>query len=137
MFIYIFLLSIGWCLTMAVIAKGMGLSADIGAFIGGVALATNPISFYIAESLKPLRDFFLVIFFFSIGADFNFGYLPSIILPAIVLSVVVLGLKPPIFRFLLMPLKEDKSVSWEVAVRLSKASEFSTQSCTNVVVLVI
>ena len=103
----------------------MGLSADIGAFIAGVALATNPISFYIAESLKPLRDFFLVIFFFAIGASFNFGYLPSVIIPAILLSIVALGLKPPIFRILLMPLKEDKAVSWEVAVRLSQASEFS------------
>src|SRR3990167_5718888 len=60
---YVFLLSISWCLTLSFIAKQLGLSEDIGAFIAGVALASSPISLYIAESLKPLRDFFLVMFF--------------------------------------------------------------------------
>lgn len=122
---YVFLLSIGWCLSLAILAQGLGLSAEIGAFTAGVALATNPISFHIAESLKPLRDFFLVIFFFSVGADFSFSYLPAIFFPALILSAVVLFLKPPIFRLLISPLKEAKHVSWEVAVRLSQASEFS------------
>ena len=71
---YVFLLSIGWCLGLSVFAQTLGLSEDIGAFVAGVALASSPISLFIAESLKPLRDFFLVMFFFSIGATFNFGY---------------------------------------------------------------
>lgn len=54
---YVFLLSIGWCLGLSVLAQKMGLSEDIGAFIAGVALAASPISLFIAESLKPLRDF--------------------------------------------------------------------------------
>lgn len=61
---YVFLLSIGWCLGMSVLAQEVGLSEDIGAFVAGVALASSPISLYIAESLKPLRDFFLVMFSF-------------------------------------------------------------------------
>ena len=71
---YIFILSIGWCLCVAEVSHMLGLSEEIGAFIAGVALAANPISFYIAENLKSLRDFFLVIFFFTIGASFNFDY---------------------------------------------------------------
>jgi len=122
---YIFLVAIGWCLSLSVLSHAMGLSDEIGAFIAGVALATNPVSFYIAESLKPLRDFFLVIFFFSIGADFNFGYLDVVVLPAIILSALVLLGKPLVFWLLLKPLKEDNKVSWEVAVRLAQASEFS------------
>lgn len=122
---YIFLVAIGWCLSLSVLARLMGLSDQIGAFIAGVALATNPISFYIAESLKPLRDFFLVIFFFSIGADFNFGYLSEIVFPAIILTILVLLGKPLVFRLLLKPLKEESKVAWEVSVRLAQASEFS------------
>lgn len=122
---YIFLVAIGWCLALSVLAHVMGLSDEIGAFIAGVALATNPVSFYIAESLKPLRDFFLVIFFFSIGADFNFGYVGEVLLPAIILAVLVMVVKSVVFRLLLMPLKEDSKVSWEVSVRLAQASEFS------------
>lgn len=122
---YIFLVAIGWCLALSMLAHFMGLSDEIGAFIAGVALATNPVSFYIAESLKPLRDFFLVIFFFSIGADFNFAYAGDVIIPAIILAAIVLLGKPVVFRLLLMPLREKKEVSWEVAARLSQASEFS------------
>jgi Kef-type K+ transport system membrane component KefB len=83
---YVFILSIGWCLCMAELSHALGLSEEIGAFIAGVALASNPISFYIAESLKPLRDFFLVIFFFSIGAGFNFDYFTQVIAPACLLN---------------------------------------------------
>ena len=66
-----------------------------------------------------------MIFFFSIGADFNFAYVNDVILPAIILAAIVLIGKPLVFRLLLMPLKEDSKVSWEVSVRLSQASEFS------------
>lgn len=122
---YIFILSIGWCLCMAELSRYLGLSEEIGAFIAGIALASNPISFYIAESLKPLRDFFLVIFFFSIGAGFNFEYLPAVIVPACVLAGLVLVLKPLIFKWLLYRSGEVKAISWEIGVRLGQLSEFS------------
>lgn len=62
---YIFLMAIGWCLGMAELGQLMGLSVEIGAFIAGVTLASSPIALFIADSLKPLRDFFLVLFFSS------------------------------------------------------------------------
>ena len=65
---YIFLVAIGWCVGVSELAHWLGLSHEIGAFIAGVSIATGPISLFIAESLKPLRDFFLIIFFFTIGA---------------------------------------------------------------------
>lgn len=122
---YIFILSIGWCLCMAQLSHFMGLSEEIGAFIGGIALASNPISLYIAESLKPLRDFFLVIFFFTIGAGFNFGYLPNIVLPACVLALAIIVFKPIVFNLLLQSSGEVKKISWEIGVRLGQMSEFS------------
>lgn len=122
---YIFILSIGWCLCMAELASFMGLSEEIGAFIAGIALATNPISLYIAESLKPLRDFFLVIFFFTVGAGFDFNFFPHIILPAMTLAVLMLILKPIVFSWLLRKAGEAKALSWEVGIRLGQISEFS------------
>lgn len=122
---YIFILSIGWCLCMAELSSFMHLSTEIGAFIAGITLASNPISLYIAESLKPLRDFFLVIFFFTIGAGFNFGYLPEIIWPALALAALILIGKPFIFSWLLQKSGESKPISWEVGVRLGQISEFS------------
>lgn len=122
---YVFLLSIGWCLSLSVLAKKMGLSEDIGAFIAGIALAASPISLFIAESLKPLRDFFLVMFFFSVGASFNFDYSTQVFIPAIILAVSMLILKPLLFTFLLKKMGERKKVALEIGVRLGQASEFS------------
>jgi len=122
---YIFILSIGWCLCMAELSHFMHLSEEIGAFIAGVTLASNPISLYVAESLKPLRDFFLVIFFFTIGAGFNFGYLPEVIFPALALAGAILIGKPFIFGWLLKRSGESKTIGWEIGVRLGQISEFS------------
>lgn len=122
---YIFLVAIGWCLGVAEAAHAVGLSAEIGAFIAGVSLATSPISQYIAESLKPLRDFFLILFFFSIGASFNLTLLDDVIVPAILLAGLVLALKPVTFRFLLQRISESKQMGWEVGFRLGQTSEFS------------
>ncbi len=122
---YIFILSIGWCLCMAELSRFLGLSEEIGAFIAGVSLASNPIAFYIAESLKPLRDFFLVIFFFTIGAGFNFDFFSSVFLPACTLAFILLGLKPFIFSWLLRQSGEVKTISQEIGVRLGQMSEFS------------
>lgn len=122
---YVFLLAIGWCLGLSVLAQKIGLSEDIGAFVAGVALAASPISLFIAESLKPLRDAFLVMFFFSVGATFNFGFLAQVIIPALILAFLMLLLKPFCFRLLLRKAGEKKSVSQEVGVRLGQASEFS------------
>lgn len=122
---YIFILSIGWCLCMAELSHYFGLSKEIGAFIAGIALASNPISFYITTNLKPLRDFFLVIFFFTIGASFNFEYFSIVIIPALTLAGLVLILKPIIFHWLLHRSGEVKTVSWEIGVRLGQMSEFS------------
>lgn len=122
---YVFLLSVGWCLGMSFLAQKLGLSEDIGAFVAGVALAASPISLYIAESLKPLRDFFLVMFFFSIGATFNFGFAAQVVIPACILSFLMLLIKPLLFNFLLVKSGEKKTVAKEVGLRLGQASEFS------------
>lgn len=122
---YVFLLAVGWCLGMSFLAQKLGLAEDIGAFMAGVAVASSPISLYIAESLKPLRDFFLVMFFFSIGATFNFGFAAYIIMPAGILAVLMLVIKPVLFSLLLKKAGEKYVVAKEVGVRLGQASEFS------------
>jgi Kef-type K+ transport system membrane component KefB len=122
---YIFLAAIGWCLGMAELAALLGLSHEIGAFIAGVTLASSPIALYIAESLKPLRDFFLVLFFFSLGAGFDLSVIPQVIVPAALLAGILLLLKPPVFRWLLARSGESDKRSHEIGFRLGQMSEFS------------
>lgn len=122
---YVFLLALGWCMGLAELAEIVGLSHEIGAFIAGIALATTPISQYIALSLKPLRDFFLILFFFSLGAQFKLAMLPEVALPALVTAAAVLAVKPAVFRYLLGNQSEDKVLAWDIGFRLGQISEFS------------
>ena len=122
---YIFLLALGWGLGLAELAHSIGLSAEIGAFIAGVSLASSVISQYIAINLKPIRDFFLVLFFFSIGAGFNFPLMGSIWLQCSVLVILVVTIKPVVFGYLIRPICKSKATSWEVGFRLGQTSEFS------------
>ena len=122
---YIFLLAIGWCLGLAELAHYIGLSSEVGAFIAGISLATSPISKYIAVNLKPLRDFFLVLFFFSIGANLDLKELPKVLLAASLMAFVMLIIKPLTFRFLLKGLSEKKILAWDIGIRLGQVSEFS------------
>ena len=122
---YIFLLAIGWCLGMAELSEALGLSPEIGAFIAGVAVATEPISRFIAESLKPLRDFFLVVFFVSLGAAFDLSSMQNVVLPALILAAVSLLIKPVVFKKLWVREGENPELSQEVGVRLGQISEFS------------
>jgi Kef-type K+ transport system membrane component KefB len=122
---YLFLVAIGWCLGLAELATVFKLSAEIGAFIGGVAIAASPIARFIAESLKPLRDFFLVMFFFAVGAEFDLDSLQTIWIPALVLTAAIMIVKPVVFHRLLTWVGESSKVSWEAGVRLGQGSEFS------------
>ncbi|RLA47588.1 MAG: cation:proton antiporter [Gammaproteobacteria bacterium] len=122
---YVFLLAIGWCLGVAELAELVNLSREIGAFIAGITIATSPIAKHIALSLKPLRDFFLILFFFSLGAQFNLTLLPDIIAPALLLGGSMLVIKPLVFRFLLRQQSEKNALAWDLGFRLGQISEFS------------
>ena len=122
---FTFLLAVGWCLGIASLSQALYLSWEIGAFVAGVSLANSPIAQYITENLRPLRDFFLVLFFFAVGAAINPAMLLDVWLPTLVLAIVLVACKPPVFRALLRWQKESDPVSREIGYRLGQTSEFS------------
>jgi Kef-type K+ transport system membrane component KefB len=122
---YVFLVAIAWCLGMAELGTLFGLSDGIGAFIAGVAIAEGPVARYMSDNLKPLRDFCLVMFFFTIGARFNIQALSEVWLPATILAALMLIVKPILFKFLLKKSGESELVAHEAGVRLGQGSEFS------------
>lgn len=122
---YVFLLALAWCLGIAQLAHSIGFSHETGAFIAGITVATSPIALFIAESLKPLRDFFLVLFFFALGAGLNISVLGNIWLPAILLGIAMLLIKPVVFRYALRSVSETSRLGWETGFRLGQMSEFS------------
>lgn len=122
---YVFLVAIGWCLGIAQLGHAMGLSYETGAFVAGVALATSPVATFIAESLKPLRDFFLIMFFFALGASFSLPVLAEVAVPAAALAAAMLLAKPLVFKTLLVWEREAPALGAEIGVRLGQLSEFS------------
>jgi len=122
---FVFLLALAWCLGIAQLAESMGLSYTIGAFIAGIVVATSPIALFIAESLKPLRDFFLVLFFFALGAGLNLDLVSQVVLPASILGIAMLALKPVIYRVAIGSVAETPKLAWETGWRLGQMSEFS------------
>jgi Kef-type K+ transport system membrane component KefB len=122
---YVFLLTLGWCLGIAQLAHWLGLSHEIGAFMAGVALAQSPISLFIVDNLKPLRDFFLVVFFFSVGASLDLQLVTQMLLPAAALAIVLLLIKPVVFRVLLIRRGESARLATEIGFRLGQISEFA------------
>ena len=122
---FTFLLAVGWCLGIASLAHVLQLSWEIGAFVAGVSLATSPIAQYITENLRPLRDFFLVLFFFAVGAAIDPMLMLDVWMPTLLLALVLVAAKPPVFRALLQWRREPREVAAEVGFRLGQASEFS------------
>jgi Kef-type K+ transport system membrane component KefB len=122
---YTFLLALGWGMLGAGVAEAIGLSYEMGAFVAGVAFASSPVALVIAEHLKPLRDFFLILFFFSIGAHFNFLVTQQVLLAGMVIAVLVVLLKPMVFRHGFQLIGENEDFSKELGARLGQGSEFS------------
>lgn len=121
----IFILGLAWCFGMASVSNQMGLFYETGAFFAGVVLARQPISLFLSEKFKPIRDFFLVLFFFALGAKFNFLILKNILVSAALLAVILLIVKPLVFRWLFMMTGEKLSFAKEAGIRLGQLSEFS------------
>jgi len=120
-----FVMALGWGLLVAGTAEMLGLSFEMGAFIAGISLATVPIALVIAEDLKPLRDFFLILFFFSIGAEFDLVVSRQLIVPGLIIATLMMVAKPVIFKWGFKVIGEKPQISAEIGVRLGQASEFS------------
>ena len=121
----LFILGLAWCFGIATISNKMGLFYETGAFFAGVVLARHPISLFISEKLKPLRDFFLVLFFFTLGAKLDLLVMKGILLPAILLTVIFILLKPWLFKKFFILAGENPSFAKETGFRLGQLSEFS------------
>ncbi len=122
----LFVLGLAWCFALAEGAEHLGFSREIGAFVAGLALARSPLSLYIWERVAPLRDFFIVLLFFSLGAMVDV-YTPGMATASAVAAVMAGGLilvKPLVFRTALRAFGEPPALAREAGWRLGQASEF-------------
>jgi len=121
----LFVLGLAWCIGIATVSHHMGLFFETGAFFAGVVLARHKIALFISEELKPLRDFFLVLFFFSLGAKLDLLIMKDVLVPALLLAALFIFIKPLVFKSAFIMVGEDRALSKEIGMRLGQLSEFS------------
>lgn len=121
----LFLFAISWGFGIATLFEIAGFSIEVGALFAGVALASSPYAQEIGSRLKPLRDFFIVLFFITLGESLNVDNLYAGVLPALALSAIVIVLKPFTVTSVMGLLGYTKRVSFKAGINLSQISEFS------------
>lgn len=121
----LFLTSLTWGIGMAGLFHVLGFSAEIGALAAGVTIATSPFATEIGARMKPLRDFFIVIFFLHMGSQMTLESFSVILFPAIALSALVLIGDPLIMYFVMNVLGFRTRTAFLAATTVAQVSEFS------------
>ncbi len=122
---FLFLFALGWGFGFAALFEHAGFSLEIGALLAGVALAGLPYTQEISAKLRPLRDFFIVVFFITLGTRLNFDHWVTL-LPFILMGCfIVIVIKPLIVLWLMGVLGYTKRTSFKAALATAQISEFS------------
>jgi len=121
----LFLFSICWCFVVAALFSYFGFSIEIGALIAGISLSLSPYSTEITSKIRPLRDFFLIIFFIILGLNIQISSIGSVIVNALILSFVILVFKPLILMTFMAIFRYTKRTNFLVGTTLAQISEFS------------
>lgn len=121
----LFLFALAWGFGIATIFYEFDFSLEVGALIAGVSLANMAYAQEVASRLKPLRDFFLVVFFISLGSRLDLGNFADYILPALAMSGLVLIGNPIIVMTIMGLLGYTKKTSFKAGLAVAQISEFS------------
>lgn len=121
----LFMTALAWCFVFVSISIMLGFSVVIGAFLAGVALASSPYHFQIQGKVKPMRDFFVALFFVYLGTKVNFAHITETFLPILIFTAYAVLVKPVIFILLFGTLGFRKHTMFHAAINLSHISEFS------------
>jgi Kef-type K+ transport system membrane component KefB len=119
------LFAVAWGVSLASLGDALGFSKEIGAFVAGVSLASSPFREAIASRLVGLRDFLLLFFFLSLGAQQDLRYLGSQLGPAAVLSLFVLIGNPLIVMAIMGWMGYRKRTGFLAGLTVAQISEFS------------
>src|SRR3989338_5486694 len=121
----LFLFAIAWGLGGASLLAKAGFSLEIGALAAGVFLASMPYAQEIAARLRPLRDFFVIIFFIALGTEVSFSYFSQYFWIMLAAVFTVVAIKPLILLTTLGVLGYTKRTSFKTSIALNNVSEFS------------
>ena len=117
-------LSISWCALMAGMGSWIGLSMEMGALIAGVAISTFPYSVHVTAKVLPLRDFFLTLFFLSIGMKIPVPDAALLVMAVVIVLFVIVSRFLTIYPLLTLA-GSGRRTGFIASLNLSQISEFS------------
>jgi len=119
------LFAVAWAVGLAALADGVGFSKEVGAFLGGVSIASTAYREAIASRLTGLRDFLLLFFFIDLGSGLNLSAAGLQLWPAVVLSLFVLVGNPLIVVAIMGVMGYRRRTGFLAGLTVAQISEFS------------
>jgi len=120
----LFIFTIAWLFGIASLVSLMGLNVEIGAVIAGISLGASNYQREITSKMRPLRDFFIVLFFIVLGSELQIGAVTSAIQPSIILALFVLCIDPLILFIVMRRLGYTRRNAFLAGVTAAQVSEF-------------
>ena len=117
-------MSIAWCAFMAGLGSWIGMSMEMGALIAGAAIASLPYGVHVTAKVLPLRDFFLTLFFLSIGMKIPFPDAATLTMAALIVMFVIASRFLTIYPILQLS-GSGRRTSFITSLNLAQISEFS------------
>ncbi|MEK9150573.1 MAG: cation:proton antiporter [Patescibacteria group bacterium] len=121
----LFLTSLAWLFIVSAAVNKIGFSIEIGGFLAGLALANSAEHFEISSRVKPLRDFFILIFFVILGSSVVFSNFSGLTFYIIAFSFFVLIGNPIIVLIIMGLMGYRKRTSFLTGLTVAQISEFS------------
>jgi Kef-type K+ transport system membrane component KefB len=121
----LFIFAIAWCFLISGSLVMLGFGVEVGALIAGVTLSSTVYYREINARIRPLRDFFLIIFFIVLGAQLGFDSFASSIIPVTVFSLFILIGNPFIVVLIMRMLGYHPRTGFLSGTTVAQISEFS------------
>lgn len=120
-----FIWALFWCFLVTGLAGAMGLSVEVGAFLAGIALAQLPYNDDLHRRLHPVMNFFVAVFFVSLGVQMNLAAAREYWVAALILSGFVIMGNPLIFMVIIARMGYSELTAFRTSVTVAQISEFS------------
>jgi monovalent cation:H+ antiporter-2, CPA2 family len=121
--LYIVMLAL--CFGFAILANQLGFSVAIGAFLIGVVAARARAREEINKAIDPLQHVFGAIFFVSMGALMDITKIPIYWLPALIITLAMVGTKLTSCGFGTRLFGYDKQTALKVGLGMAQIGEFA------------
>ncbi len=121
----LFLVAMSWCLAVATTLQLFGFGLEVGALLAGISLAGSGFQHEVEARVRPLRDFFLILFFVVLGTQIVAPHLADFALPVLVFSVLILVGDTIVIMGLMRLLGYHPRTGFLTGTALSQVSEFS------------